>query len=113
VLNANTGTLIEHIDTSTEFGFVNSVAVHNGIAALAIEAATEPSRVSCCCNDTRTRWRWAIPITVGALPDMLTFTHDGRQLLVANEAHPTNTALASEPRYLSCLAPPLALFPCR
>jgi hypothetical protein len=26
---------------------------------------------------------------VGALPDMLTFTPDGRKLLVANEATPT------------------------
>src|SRR4051794_13627873 len=37
VLDGATGTLIEHIDV-TGFGFVNSVAIHNGTAALAIEA---------------------------------------------------------------------------
>jgi len=88
VLDANTGTLIEHIDTSAEFGFVNSVAVHNGIAALAIESATRTEPGVVLLYDTRTRLRVGNPITVGALPDMLTFTHDGRQLLVANEGTP-------------------------
>ena len=30
----------------------------------------------------------AQPVTVGALPDMLTFTPDGKTLLVANEGEP-------------------------
>src|SRR5262245_32924305 len=37
VLDADTGALVQHIDL-TPFGFVNSVAIHNGLAAFAIEA---------------------------------------------------------------------------
>ena len=88
VLDAATGTLIEHIDV-TPTGFVNSVAVHNGIAAFAIEAATRTNPGVVQLYDTRLRFPVGEPlITVGALPDMLTFTHDGRQLLVANEGTP-------------------------
>ena len=82
------GTLVEHIDV-TGYGLVNSVAIHNGLAAFAIEAAPdrrEPGVVVF--YDTRTRLPIGDPITVGALPDMLTFTHDGSKLLVANEATP-------------------------
>ena len=90
VLDAHrTGTLVEHIDV-TAYGLVNSVAIHNGLAALAIEAATRSARSPVSSSST-TRGRGsrsAIPVTVGALPDMLTFTHDGSKLLVANEATP-------------------------
>ena len=37
VLDGETGTLVEHIDV-TGYGLVNSVAIHNGLAAFAIEA---------------------------------------------------------------------------
>jgi hypothetical protein len=40
VLNAGTGALVRHIDTSG-FGSVNSVAVKNGVAAFAIENKTD------------------------------------------------------------------------
>ena len=88
VLDAAAGTLVEHIDV-TGYGLVNSVAIHNGLAAFAIEAAPDrrlPGVVVF--YDTRTRQPIGDPVTVGALPDMLTFTHDGSKLLVANEATP-------------------------
>lgn len=47
VLDADTGSLVGHIDV-TPHGFINGVAIHNGIAALAIEAAPDrraPGRV--------------------------------------------------------------------
>jgi DNA-binding beta-propeller fold protein YncE len=105
VLNADTGNLVEHIDV-TDTGLVNSVAIHNGVAAMAIEA---PSRTAACpaCDrrdpgsvlfyDTKTR----LPsdgisqVTVGSMPDMLTFTHDGSKLLVANEGTPNAVADAA------------------
>ncbi len=93
VLDAETGTLVNqgHIDV-TPHGFVNSVAIYNGLAALAIEATGGDRRNpgSVLLYDTRTRSPIAgvNKIPVGALPDMLTFTHDGRKLLVANEATP-------------------------
>ena len=37
---------------------------------------------------TRSPSRGVNEVAVGALPDMLTFTHDGRKLLVANEGTP-------------------------
>jgi DNA-binding beta-propeller fold protein YncE len=92
VLNAATGALVEHIDVGA-YGLVNSVAIHNGLAALAIES--KPNRRLpgvVVLYDTRTRSRIGDPITVGTLPDMLTFTHDGSKLLVANEGTPNAAA---------------------
>ena len=92
VLDAAGGTLVEHIDV-TGYGLVNSVAIHNGLAAFALEAAPDrrlPGVVVF--YDTRTRQPIGDPVTVGALPDMLTFTHDGSKLLVANEATPNPIA---------------------
>lgn len=95
VLDAETGALIQHIDV-TQYGFVNSVAIHNGIAALAIESSfdrREPGKIVL--FDTLTRSPLAGSglkstniISVGSLPDMVTFTPDGRRLLVANEGTP-------------------------
>jgi hypothetical protein len=87
VLDADTGDLIEHIDT-TAYGLVNSVAIKNGLAALAIESTlrTDPGVVAFYDTGTRTL---SGTVAVGVLPDMLTFTHDGSKLLVANEATPS------------------------
>ncbi len=97
VLDAATGGLVEHIDV-TAYGAINGVAIHNGLAAFAVEAATDrrnPGMVLF--YDTRTRLPSgsvnAVP--VGPLPDMLTFTHDGLKLLVANEGTPN--AVADKP----------------
>jgi hypothetical protein len=43
ILNRDTGALVEHIDV-TPHGFVNSVSIHNGLAAFAIEAGAAHSR---------------------------------------------------------------------
>ena len=93
VLDGETGTLIEHIDV-TGYGLVNSVAIHNGLAALAIEAGPPDRRRPgvVVFYDTRTRLPIGDPVTVGSLPDMLTFTHDGSKLLVANEGTPNAVA---------------------
>ena len=50
VLDADTGALITHIDV-TAHGAVNSVAIHNGLAALAVEAASQS--VACPSCDRR------------------------------------------------------------
>jgi len=108
VLHARTGELITHIDV-TAHGAVNSVAIHDGLAAFAVEAASQSATCPSCDRrnpgkvlfyDTATR----LPsdgvneVTVGSVPDMLTFTHDGRLLLVANEATPN---VAADTAYLS------------
>jgi hypothetical protein len=78
------------IDT-TSFGSINSVAIHGGLAAFAIESTTKTDRGTVKLYDTtsRTAASGINSITVGALPDMLTFTKDGTKLLVANEATPS------------------------
>jgi hypothetical protein len=90
VLNASTGSRLGHIDISS-FGSVNSVAISNGVAALAIESTNRTGNGIVQLYDTTTRslLSGTNTITVGALPDMLTFTPDGSKLLVANEASPT------------------------
>ncbi|MCH8178802.1 MAG: choice-of-anchor I family protein [Proteobacteria bacterium] len=90
VLNASTGALIDHIDTSV-WGSTNSVAVHNGLAAVAIENSLDRSQPGVIkLFDTTTRQLSADTnsITVGSLPDMVTFSKDGSRLLVANEGTP-------------------------
>jgi hypothetical protein len=86
VLDASSGALIEHVPT-TALGLVNSVAIHNGVAVLAIESADRVSPGVVAFYDTRSR-SLSSTVAVGALPDMLTFTHDGDKLLVANEGTP-------------------------
>lgn len=99
VINAETGDKLEHIDV-TPYGYVNSVAIHNGLAAFAIEAKSNPNDATqgdrrnlgkVVFYDTKTR-EYINDVTVGSLPDMLTFTHDGSKLLVANEGTPNFAA---------------------
>jgi hypothetical protein len=77
---------VSTIDTSP-LGSPNSVAVRDGIVAIAIEAPVK--------TDTgfvgfyKTNGEFIVSVRVGALPDMLTFTPDGRKLVVANEAEPS------------------------
>lgn len=94
VLDVDDGSLVEHIDV-TPYGFVNSVAIHNGVAALAVEAPGDrrnPGSVLFYDTPTRLLSAGVHQVMVGALPDMLTFTHDGSKLLVANEATPNAVA---------------------
>jgi hypothetical protein len=87
VLDARTGVLRRHLSTRAS-GTVNSVAINDGVAALAIEhgvARSRPGEVRF--YDTRTLAPTG-SVTVGAQPDMLTFTPDGSRLLVANEGTP-------------------------
>lgn len=65
----------------------NSVAVKNGIVAVAVEAEIRTEPGSCIFFDAEGRFLNAV--TVGALPDMVTFTPDGRKVLIANEGEPS------------------------
>jgi len=69
-------------------GTPNSVAVHHGLVAVAVEASPQredPGSVRFYDAATLAFLR-AVP--VGAVPDMVTFTPDGRKVLVANEGEP-------------------------
>lgn len=70
-------------------GVVNSVAVHDGLVALAIEATpkTSPGTVA---FYSASDLRLLGSVKVGSQPDMLTFTPDGKQVIVANEGEPNS-----------------------
>lgn len=84
--------LVGTIDVKSLGAGVNSVAVHDGLVALAVEAApkTNPGVVA---FYNASDLRQLEVVTVGALPDMVTFTPDGRYLLVANEGEPNSYGL--------------------
>src|SRR5690606_5366377 len=66
---------------------VTSVSVKNGLLAAAIESnpKTDPGKVVVW--DTQTMNEKAV-VTVGSLPDMVTFSPDGSYLVTANEGEP-------------------------
>ena len=77
------------ITSSSEVGAANSVAVSNGLIAIAVEAGTK----------TDDGWivfykvadlSYLTAIQVGALPDMVTFTPDGTQVIAAIEGEPND-----------------------
>lgn len=74
---------------------LNSVAVHDGLVAVAVEAApkTKPGKVVVFRADAATLDA-AVAFEVGALPDMVTFSRDGEYLLVANEGEPNSYGFA-------------------
>ena len=90
VLDANTGSLVQRIDTSA-YGSINSVSINNGMAAFAIENNTRTNAgiVQLYNTTSRSLASGTHTITVGALPDMVTFTPDGSKILVANEGTPS------------------------
>jgi DNA-binding beta-propeller fold protein YncE len=99
VLDAESGALLDHIDV-TPYGFINSVAIRNGLAAMAIESTSsktegdrrDPGKVLFYDTRSRTVSGGQNPVEAGALPDMAAFSHDGRYVLVANEGTPNKAA---------------------
>ncbi|CCI35139.1 choice-of-anchor I family protein [Microcystis aeruginosa] len=79
---------LSSLDLSSYGAGVNSVAIKNGIVALAMEANPITNNGSVVFFDTNGVFQ--SHVTVGALPDMLTFTPDGNRVLVANEGEPAN-----------------------
>lgn len=66
----------------------NSVAVKNGVVAIAVEASPKTSPGSVVFYDTGLQFLAAVK--VGAQPDMLTFSPDGRYVVTANEGEPSD-----------------------
>nr|WP_321396119.1 choice-of-anchor I family protein [uncultured Desulfobacter sp.] len=76
------------IDLASYGGGVNSVAVHNGLLAAAVQAEVKQDNgVVVFFNTAGTFLK---KVTVGALPDMVTFTPNGKKVLVANEGEPSD-----------------------
>ncbi|MEZ0612188.1 choice-of-anchor I family protein [Fibrella sp. WM1] len=83
------------INVSALGGVANSVAVSRGRLAIALEATDKQANGSVVIVDTRSL---AIlrTIPVGAMPDMVTFSPDGRYIVTADEGEP-NAAYTVDP----------------
>ncbi|MEO0969178.1 MAG: esterase-like activity of phytase family protein, partial [Cyanobacteria bacterium J06639_18] len=82
------------IDVTSIGGGANSVAVKNGIVAVAVEGNTKQDNGKVAFYNTNGELQGSV--TVGPLPDMLTFTPDGMKVIVANEGEP-NDAYDNDP----------------
>ncbi len=80
--------LIDTIDASREGASANSVAVYGDLVAVAIEAEVKQAKGKVVFYDSSDLSKVG-EVTVGALPDMVTFTLDGQKVLVANEGEPS------------------------
>ena len=93
VSNPAAPTRIERIDV-TALGTPNSVAIEDGLVAVAIEAPvkTDPGLVAF----YNASGAPIAQVRVGSQPDMLTFTHNGQHLVVANEGEPSGYGGAAD-----------------
>jgi hypothetical protein len=94
IRNPASPTLAFFIDVTPYGKAANSVAVNQGIVAAAVEANVKTDPGQAVFFDAHGRFLKAV--TVGALPDMITFTPNGRKVLVANEGEP-NDAYTIDP----------------
>jgi DNA-binding beta-propeller fold protein YncE len=76
-------------------GGVNSVAVHDGKLAAAIQATDKQANGKVVVFKTSDYSKIA-EVVVGALPDMVTFSPDGKYIMSANEGEP-NAAYTNDP----------------
>jgi hypothetical protein len=88
VLDIRTPSAPQRLFSVSLGGVVNSVAVHNGLIVAAVEAdpKTDPGKAVFFNADGKI----LASVEVGALPDMATFTPDGKRVLVANEGEPND-----------------------
>ncbi len=87
--------LISSISLTAYAGAVNSLAVSNGKVAAAIEAIIKQDNGKVVVFKTDDYSEVKV-ITVGALPDMITYTKDGNYILTANEGEP-NADYSNDP----------------
>ena len=93
--NPASPTLISTINGAPYGASFNSVDVKNGIVAAAVEANPKQNPGVIVFFDTNGSFLNQVP--AGALPDMITFTPDGRYVLSANEGEP-NAAYTVDPQ---------------
>ncbi|NRB52126.1 MAG: esterase-like activity of phytase family protein [Saprospiraceae bacterium] len=88
ISNPSAPTKIADFDMSTYGGGVNSVDASNGVLAIAMEAeeATDPGSIVFLDTDGNL----INQVTVGSLPDMVTFNNAGTKVITANEGEPND-----------------------
>ena len=88
-------TLVKSIPLVTYGGYVNSLDVYDGKLAAAIESTNKQQNGKVVVFNTSTLAEVKV-IEVGALPDMVTYSKDGKYILTANEGEP-NDAYTTDP----------------
>lgn len=91
----NNPRLLFTIDVTPYGAGVNSVSVDDGVVAVAVEDAVKQNPGSAVFFSTS--GRFLNKVKVGALPDMITFSPNGRWVLVANEGEP-NSDYTNDPK---------------
>ncbi|GAA3601658.1 esterase-like activity of phytase family protein [Flavivirga amylovorans] len=88
ISDPTTPALVKNVDLSTYGAGPNSIAISGNVVAIAVEASPkqDPGKIVFFDLDGI----YVDEITVGALPDMITFTPNGTKLLVANEGEPSD-----------------------
>jgi len=102
--NINAPTLIDSLDIKNDLkqklnvnaGAANSVDVANGLLAVAIEAESKTDAGWVAFYDSQ-NLQFLDAVYVGSLPDMLSFSADGKQLVVAIEGEPSAKNYAVDP----------------
>lgn len=91
--NPNIPSVIQTVNMAP-YGGITSIAVKNGIVAVSSPNANPQQNGSVVFFDTN--GTFLKQVTVGALPDMITFTPDGTKVITANEGEP-NDAYTVDP----------------
>lgn len=78
------------IDLSTYNGASNSVATYGGKLAVALESTIDKQANGKVVIFNTTNYALIKEISVGALPDMITFSPDGKYIMTANEGEPND-----------------------
>lgn len=89
-------TKIGKIDLTPYEGASNSVAVYDGKLAIALESTVNKQGNGKVVVFNTTDYSLIKQVTVGALPDMITFSPDGKFIMTANEGEP-NTDYSQDP----------------
>lgn len=87
-------TKLDSVDMSVYGGGINSVAVQNGVVAVAVQANPKTDSGSIVLLDIN--GNLLKQVKSGALPDMIKFTPDGKYVMTANEGEP-NDAYTIDP----------------
>ncbi len=88
ISNPTSPKLVRELDMSPYGGLANSVAIRDGLVAIAVEAKTKTDPGKVVFFNAAGTFQGSV--NVGALPDMLTFSPDGKTVLVANEGEPNS-----------------------
>lgn len=89
-------TKIGKIDLTSYEGMSNSVDVFDGKLAVALESTTNKQGNGKVVIFNTSDYSLIKQVTVGALPDMITFSPDGKYIMTANEGEP-NTDYSQDP----------------